>query len=435
MKKTLFLGLICLIAAAALVFAGGQGEGKAAAAEGTDDPLEFYGWDFQPDQIKQYCNEFEQNYDEKVNVHIIPNIGYVPALQTKIMGGARMDVFYNFRWNQLRFYNVGWAHGLSDFEGADEIVDDIVDSAKPAYHTKDGELISLPYFAAPFVNMYNPVLLEEAGYDNFPATKEEMYEMCKALKANGVKSPYVAYWNKDFIDRYFFIYLISEGIEVFDGDFNPVFQNDAGTKKVMEWWAKMYQEELTTATILTDGPSEGAISMQEGRSAFFNLHHYFLKGIRESGTTQGENVILGPQIPGKTGTTLQIGEIIQMSGGTPDPERAWKLLKFYSWKDQNGNYHVPKTWAFAAGLLVPYKGFFEDPEIIESFEQWINWDLLNDIFKDKSKIETVRMQVWYPDWRTESADVLHQMLLGDISADEAIQEVADIAERLKREST
>lgn len=345
-----------------------------------------------------------------------------------------MDVMYNFRWNQLRFFNVGWAGDLSDFPGAKDIVNDIVESARPAYHSPDGKLISLPYFTAPFVNMYNPSLLKKAGYDNFPATKEEMYKMCKDLKANGVSSPYVAYWNKDFIDRYFFIYLISDGVEAFDSDFNPTFQNDPATKEVFEWWVKMYKEKLTTPTILTDAPTEGSISMQEGRSAFFNLHHYFLKGIQESGAVEGKNVVLGPHIPGKAGTTLHIGEVLQMSGNTPDPGRAWELLKFYSWKNKAGEYHVPTTWATAAGLLVPYKGFFESQEIIDSFKPWIDWDLLIDIVENKSKIETVRMQVWYPDWRTESADVLHGMLLGNVSVDDAIKEIVEIAERTKSEA-
>jgi multiple sugar transport system substrate-binding protein len=432
MKTKLLCVALGLLLSVCFVFAGGQQDG--AAPQGTDDPLEFYGWDFMPDQIKAYCNDFENDNDEQVNVHIVPNVGYLPGLQTKIMGGVRMDVMYNFRWNQLRFFNVGWAADLSNLPGADELLDDIIESAQPAYKTKDGKLISLPYFTAPFVNMYNPELLKKSGFDHFPATKDEMYEMCKKLKADGISSPYVAYWNKDFIDRYFFIYLISEGIEAFDSNFNPIFQDNPATKKTFEWWAAMYQEKLTSATILTDSPSESVISMQEGNSAFFNLHHYFLKGIQESGSKEGANVILGPQLPGKDGTTLHIGEVLQMSGNTPDPARAWELLKFYSWKNNAGEYHVPRTWALEAGLLQPYKGFYADQEIVDSFKSWIDWDLLIDIVENKSKIETVRMQVWYPDWRTEASGILHQMIIGDVSVDDAIADVAAIAERVKKEA-
>ena len=97
--------------------------------------------------------------------------------------------------------------------------------------------------------------------------------------------------------------------------------------------------------------------------------------------------------------TLQIGEVVQLGGRTPDKDRAWELIKFYSWKNKEGEYYVPKTWALEAGLLVPYKGFFKDQEIIDSFNKWCDWERLIDIVENKSKIETVRMQIWYPDWQ------------------------------------
>lgn len=424
LKRVFLLQVILVVTVSILGFTG---EGIQAVAKNPKEPLEFYGWDFKPEKIKEYNRYFEENYDEKVNVHIIPNIGFVPAMQTRIMGGARMDVMYNFRWNQLRWYKVGWARSMSGMPGAGELVADIIDSAKSAYMTKDGELISLPYFMAAFVNMYNPKLLKEAGYDRFPRTKEEIYQMSKVLKEKGVSSPYVAFWIKDFVDRYFFIYLISEGIQVFDEEFNPVFQNNPETGKVFQWWVKMYQEGLTSPTILTDTPTDHVVMMQEGKAAFFNLHQYFLKSIREAGAKESPNVILGPQIPGKTGTTLQIGEILQLGGNTPDPERAWELIKFYSWKNKEGKYYVPKTWALEAGLLEPYEGFLKDQEIIDSFNKWTDWDLLMDIVKNKSKIEAVRMQVWYPEWRSEAAVALHKMILKEISVKDAIQQVADLA--------
>lgn len=433
MKTRFIIWLAVFVFLVPLTLLGG-GEKKEKAPPVTKEPLEFYAWDFMPDKIKEYCDYFAENYNEKVNVHIVPNLGYVPAMQTKIMGGVRMDVMYNFRWNQLRWYQVGWARSMSGMPGADDLVDDIIDSARPAYHTKDGELISLPYFMAPFVVMYNPELLKKAGYDHYPKTKDELYEMCKSLKRIGVSNPYVAFWNKDFVDRYFFIYLISEGIEVFDSNFNPVFQNNSETEKVFNWWVKMYRDGLTSPTILTDTPTDLVVMMQEGKSAFFNLHHYFLKSIRKAGAKESSNVILGPQIPGKTGTTLQIGEVLQLGGNTPDPGRAWKLIKFYSWKNKEGEYYVPKTWALAAGLLVPYKGFFKDQEIIESFNEWVDWDLLIDIVENKSKIETVRMQIWYPNWRTEASTVLHKMIRGEIPVRDAVQQIADIAVNAKRAS-
>jgi ABC-type glycerol-3-phosphate transport system substrate-binding protein len=429
-RKFLVLLVIAFFIVPLTLMAGGKDK-PAEAPTGTDEPLQFYAWLFMPDKIEEYNRYFEENWDEETEVHILPNLGYVPAMQVKIMGGVRMDVMYNFSWNQLRWLNVGWAAELTGRPGVDEIMDDIIDSAKPLYVTDDGKIVSLPYFLAPFVTMYNPRLLKEAGYDEFPKTKEEMYEMCKALKNMGVKNPYIAYWNQDFVDRYFFVYLLSEGIETFDESYDPIFQNNPDTERVFNWWVSMFQDGMTSPTIMTDFITDFSVMMQEGQAGFYNLHHYFLKGLVEAGAKESENIIMGPWEPGKTGTCLLIGEVLQLGGRSPDTDRAWELLKYYSWKDKKGEYHVPKTWALAAGLLEPYKGFYEDSEIVDSFKPWIDWDLLMDIVQNRSQIMRVRQQVWYPEFRTEAAPVLHKMILAEIPVKDAIQQIADIAKEAK----
>jgi len=405
------------------------------AQDKPQEPLQFYGWDFKPEKIEEFIKIFQDEYNENVEVHITPNIGYLPAMQTKLMGGARADVMYNFEWNQQEWFNIGWAADMSDKPGIKEILDDIIDSRKASYLSPDGKVLSLPYYTTVFVNLYNPKLLKEAGIDAFPETKEELYNDCKVLKEKGIcDSPYIAYWHKDFVDNYFFIYLISEGIQVFNDEYLPVFQNNPETEKVMEWWVRLYQDELTSPTILTDTPTDLVLAIQEGKAAFFNLHHYFLKGIREAEAKESENIILAPREPGKTGTTLSTGEVLQLGGNTPDPERAWELMRFYSWKDKKGNYTVPKAWGLEAGLLEPYKGFLSDPEIVESFKKWIDWDMLMNIVNNQSRPEPVRTQAWFPEWRSEAADILHSMLIKEISVVDAIQQLADVAIQKKEEA-
>ena len=75
--------------------------------------------------------------------HIIPNVGYNSGLQTKIMGGIQMDVFYNFRYNTSKFYNASWARRLDDLPDADKILADMFASAVPLY-TAAGRRSDLP---------------------------------------------------------------------------------------------------------------------------------------------------------------------------------------------------------------------------------------------------------------------------------------------------
>ena len=73
------------------------------------------------------------------------------------------------------------------------------------------------------------------------------------------------------------VYLLSEGIKPFDENYDPVFKDDPATIAVFEWWQAMFQDGLTTETMLTDQPPQLLTSVQEGNAAFFTLHHYFLK--------------------------------------------------------------------------------------------------------------------------------------------------------------
>jgi ABC-type glycerol-3-phosphate transport system substrate-binding protein len=104
-------------------------------------PLEFYGWDFQPQQIEKNIGLFTEQSGIPVNVNIIPNVGFSGALQTKIMGGIQMDVFYNFRYNTSKFYYAGWARRLDDLPDADKILADMFPSAVPLFTAQDGALI------------------------------------------------------------------------------------------------------------------------------------------------------------------------------------------------------------------------------------------------------------------------------------------------------
>jgi ABC-type glycerol-3-phosphate transport system substrate-binding protein len=92
---------------------------------------------------------------------------------------------------------------------------------------------------------------------------------------------------------------------------------------------------------------------------------------------------------------------------------------------------VPKTWALAAGLLEPYKGFFADKDIVAGFKKWIDWDVLLDLVNNKSVVEPVRFQVWYPNFKDDMAPVLHKMIIGDIAPKDAIQQIAEIAKAAK----
>lgn len=401
---------------------------KEAASTPWSGSLKMLGWDFQPDTIKRLITEWSGKGNPKVDVSILPNTGYSAALQTRVRGGEVFDVFYNFAYNTQKFLKQGWAAKLNDLPGAGDLVNDLFPSARPAYVDADGAQISVPYFSAVHMLQYNEAMVKKAGFTAPPSGLKETYEQSKKIKESaGVASPYVAYWVKEFCEEYLLTYLLSEGIEPFDAAGAPVFKDNPKSVEVFNWWQTMYTEGLAPKSLLNDDPGKLSSLMADGKAAFFVLHHYFLTSIRNLKGPEAENVKQAPITT--TGKTLQMGEVLQMGAisNAQQKEAAWKLMKYYGWKGEDGKFTVFAEWAKAAGLAAPYSGFFTDPAVVEAFPKYVDLSLLSKTFDTGSQVVQARTLPWYPDFQAKVGDLIHALLLGQATPEKTVAALADAA--------
>lgn len=391
--------------------------------------LSFTAWEAYPDQIRANLDAFTAATDVKVDLTLIPNVGYSSALQTRILGGEQPDVFYNFAYNSTKFADQGWAAELNDFDGAEDMIADMFPSSRGYYQIDDGRIINAPYFSAIYSLFYNRELVASVGGSGEPQTKQELYELCEKLKAAGVEAPYGAYWTKQFCEEYFINYLLADGITPFDEKGEPVFADDPKTKDTLSWWTAMYQDGLTSEGILTADPGVYVTQMAQGQAAFFELHHYFLKEIRVAAGPQSDNVDMAYRSPGLGGQSLQIGEVVQLGGGLEGDRAAdaWELLKTYGWKDSSGKYGTFIAWAEAAALLAPYPGLFQEQQFRAAFPDYYDMDKLEDAFKNNSAAVSARVSPWYATFQTAVGDRIQAMLIGDATVDDTIAGLADDA--------
>jgi multiple sugar transport system substrate-binding protein len=403
-----------------------------ALAQG--DALQFYGWDFQPDTIRQHLDNYTLQSGTPVDLHIIPNMGFSTALQTKFLGGVRLDVYYNYKYNSTRYFNAGWARRMDDLPDADTVMGEMFASSVPSYTTPAGQLISMPYFSAIHVLHYNERLLSESGFDAPPQTKQELYDQCVQLKNDGVEAPYLGYWVKDFCEEYLQVYLLSEGITPFSPEGEPTFADDSRTVDVFEWWQAMFQDGLTSPTQLTDQPGEQMTSMQNGNSAFYVLHHYFLKLMNSGGGPEVDYLRIADRMPGSDGKTFQMGEVVQMSDGDY-VDQSWDLVKFYTWKDAAGERSVHKSWAAAAALGAPYPDFYDDPDVQANYGSYYDFDLIKDTFANNSDVVQARNQPWYSEFQAHVGDEIQRMLQGHLTPAEAVTSLADKVVELRAEDS
>lgn len=400
----------------------------AAQAAAFTGMLQMTAWEAYPDQIREHLEIFKTQSGTGVELSLIPNVGYGPAIQTRLQGGDEIDAYYNFAYNSTKFVEAGWASELNGLPGVDDMLADMFPSSVDRHKLPDGRIVSVPYFSAVHLLLYNQQQIADAGFSAAPASRSELYDQCEALKAAGVSSPYAAYWTKGFVEEYFIHYLVGEGIVPFDDDGKPTFQDDPKTLEVMEWWTAMFQDGLTAESILTDDPGQHVAAMAQGNSAFYELHHYFLKDVRSTEGPESENVTLSYRAPGSVGASLHIGEVVQM-GAIDDPARrdaAWELMKHYGWKDENDRYGTFIAWAEAAALLAPYPGLFEDPDFRAAFPDYYDLDALQGSL-ESSEVVPARVLPWYSSFQTKLGDRIHAMLLGQASAQDTIDTLVDDA--------
>lgn len=421
------VGMASLPLAMAAQRAAAQSPAAVASMPPGARALEFTAWEHQPETIRGFLDTWSGQTGIPVNLNLIPNVGYGPAIQTRLQGGSVIDVYYNFTYNSGKFVDQGWARDIADRPQVQDMLDDMFPPARARHLLPDGRVVSAPYFSAAHVLHYNEKHLADNGITAPPQTLQEQYDQAKTLKDAGVPSPYVAYWIKEFCEEYLMVYLLAEGITPFDDAGNPVFADDPKSQGVFEWWQSMFVDGLTTATMLTDDPIKLATLMGTGEASFYVLHHYFLKIIRDlQDAAEKDNVTIHYRMPGAKGDTLQMGEVIQMgtqaTGRTLDD--AWDLMKFYGWRDHNGELATFKAWAKAGALAGPYPEFFQDPEVREAFGDYYDMDALAGVFESASSVVSARALPWYQPFQVMVGDRIHALLLGQASAADTVAGLA-----------
>jgi multiple sugar transport system substrate-binding protein len=326
-------------------------------------------------------------------------------------------VFYNFAYNSQKFVNQKWAADLRGLPGADKMVAEMFPSARSRFVAENGAIVSAPYFSAVHMLQYNKKMVAAAGFSSTPNSLQETYDQCKKIKANGVASPYVAYWVKDFVEEYLHVYLLAGNVQPFDNKGNPIFMDDPKTLDVLNWWQAMYKDGMTPKSVLTDDPGKHTTSIANGDAAFYALHHYFLRDIVESKGSASADIAQA-KIVGTGGKTLQMGEVIQMGGKVTGAKKAaaWDFMKNYGYKDAGGQFTTFQKWAASGALCAPYAGFFTDPKVIAAFPKYMDLSLIKDTFQNASDIVPARTLPWYQGFQAQCGTIIHDLLLGNSNA-------------------
>jgi multiple sugar transport system substrate-binding protein len=299
--------------------------------------------------------------------------------------------------------------------------------------SKDGKLATIPYFTSLFILIYNEPMLQQAGIKAPAKSWDELMEHCLKLKKDKVSdTPYLPNWNGSPSGTMlqFMTDCFSEGANVFDAKNQVIVDQEPGAARAMERWQKAWKAELVNPEVLTK-PSSTDVSrlMWTGRYAYTTNHSYFLKTI----AGEPENSRLAPKkakmtmYPG-TGQTYMWTDGYTIGAKTQNTEDSWKFLRFLG-GNLTGDWYVQRQWCVLAGLDNPYPEMYDHPEIIKSYDSWVDLKLLRKQY-EKGKAIAAYKEGWYGEYDVRAVPIVHNIIRGQLTVPAGLKELVKLQKSL-----
>ena len=266
------------------------------------DPLNFVGWQYQPQIVEENVGIFSKLYDENVNYELVTG-DYHAIVETKLTGGQHMDMFYSEEDRIARWHTAGWIRDLEGLPGVDDIKAGMFPVSVASLSLPDGKFAGMPYYAGYNAFIYNEEHLTKAGIA-VPDSWDALLEACRKLKADGISdAPYHSAWGQKWPELSWSIFSAwySEGAKVFDD--NGDFVDEPSLRKMLDVHKALYQEKLVAEDIMTL-PGEGVPSYCSGRHTFMVLHDYDQKVTNDPAVSKIAGKVKNALMPGATHSTM-----------------------------------------------------------------------------------------------------------------------------------
>ncbi|MFT3974069.1 MAG: extracellular solute-binding protein [Amaricoccus sp.] len=376
------------LALSALAAAGGRAVAKPAT------PISFIGWQFQPQIVEENVAIFSKLYDENVSYELVSG-DYHPIVETKLIGGQKIDMMYAEEDRVARWHAAGWTRDLEGLPDVATIKEGIFPVCLDSLSLPDGRFAAMPYYAGHLAFVFNEETLATQKID-VPTSFAALLDACRKLKKDGVSdAPFNGAWGQKWPELSWTLFgaWYSEGARVFDAE--GTFVDEPALRTVLETFRTLYAEGLVAPDIMTQ-PNEGVPAFCSGRHTFQFMHDYNQKVANDPALSKIAGKVSNALMPGATQSTFAWTAVYLM-GANVDAGRVWNMLRFFGGKSSDGQYHVIKRWALEFGLGSAYREIMTDPEVVASFEQWRNLDV-SSAQLEKATARKIAKTIWFPEW-------------------------------------
>lgn len=387
--------------------------------------------------VLEILAKFEADYGMPVEWLRVPNIEEATQkVMSMFVSGDQLDMVVLHTYDVAKWSQEGIVQPVDGLPGLNEYLKEMAPSVRRLLEY-DGHYWGLPYFIAVSTNAYNTVLLEQAGVQSLPTSWEEVTEISKKAKADGIAEYPIVFQagvGQSHVSHTWFDLVGSVGGVIFDQDLNPILDEGSKARQMLKWWRDTIQEwEIADPRSLELRWIPAMKAYATGDYMFTNTQDYYMRYCNspQESSTAGIHRIL------RLGTPLSRGHMWGMHANAYSREWAWRLIEYFGGKTKDGEYLFAKLLAKVIYTCAWPTKVLEDPEInalwkealvdLDEYQQhWANSKYIGDVCPAMSA-------PWYGEW-TDRVVVpnLQNCLAGSISADEAAGNIAKGAEELKK---
>lgn len=425
--------LVVVLAALVLVIATG-----AAGAVQEEVNLNFVVWSYSIETIQDNINLFEEaRPGVTVSLSDFSWFDYHDIMATRFTSGTPTELAYSSdHWLQ-EWVAAGWIVPLDDYcPDLLQYVDEFAPYAVEGM-TVDGKLYGIPYYADLVTFFYNAELAAQAGIEGPPTTWEELTEQALQIKEAGIADfPINIPLKKDdpWSSEIFYSMVYSRGGSLFDEENNPVF-NEAGSaaEQTLQWLHDaMYVHEVMDPAALEVGEPDVVKTMGAGQNLYTVLAKYNLAELNGGAHDQAGNFQLA-LMPGETHSTVGFVRFYALTrdavaAGQSAVDAGCDFLNYFGGAT-DGEYLVVRRWALEKGLGFAQLPLYDDPEVAETINAW------GDVELEREQAQLARVKEgltpWWGAWDIYLRGQIHDSILGTVTPQEALQNMADEWEELR----
>lgn len=374
--------------------------------------------DYEP-IIESFAGAYEESTGNTINITSQAyNQTHDKIVSGLAGGGASYDIVaVDVVWT-AEFAAAGFIAPLDDWI-AQDLQDQLVQAALVS-RSYDGSIYQWPLFTMKFL-YYNQSMLEGAGFESPPATWEEFATMSQAMSDEGV-AEYSTAWAMAQAEGLICDYVMlveAFGGELQDDDGNWIL-NQGGAITALEYMAGSVEDggfAHPASTTLDDRTNRNLFA--SGEVPFLlNWTSAYAQFTDEESSEVVDDVRIG-LVPGTEQTGVASASCTGGSGfgiaaASPNKDAAWEFIQL-----AHANEDAQQRWLAEANQIPTLSDLYENESIIEEYPQFEQMRAQMDYGVGRPELP------WYGQWTQIMQLELHRALVGEKSAQEAMDDAVE----------